>query len=77
MVKAIVVIEKSSGDKSQRELTFAVSPRVGETIFVPALGLSPGFKAVVSEILHQPATRNDGPELYLMLQLKDEFIPPP
>jgi hypothetical protein len=72
LVKAIAVIEKSSGDKSQRELIFAVSPRIGETILVPSLGLTPGFKALVSEIFHQPATRDDPAELYLVLQLKED-----
>jgi hypothetical protein len=73
LVKATVVIQKPSGDQSEREMTFLVPPRIGETVLVPGLGLTSGFKAVVAEILHQPATRDHEPELYLVLQPEDPY----
>jgi hypothetical protein len=73
LVEAIVIVQQAAGGESERELTFLVSPRVGETILVPGLGLTSGFKAVVSEIIHQPATRDDQPKLYLILQPEAQY----
>jgi len=36
LIKATVISQKSPCDETQRDLTFLVPPRVGETILVPA-----------------------------------------
>jgi hypothetical protein len=71
LAKARVIVKKASGKEAERDLTFLAVPRVGEIVLIPALGLTPGYKAVVMEVIHQPETRDFGPEIYLMAQTED------
>ncbi len=71
LAQARVIVKKASGKEAERDLTFLAVPRVGGTVLIPALGLTPGYKAVVMEVIHQPKTGDFGPEIYLMAQTKD------
>jgi hypothetical protein len=68
-IDARVVVKKASGKETERDLTFLALPRVGETVLIPGVGLTAGYKAVVTEIIHQPATRDFG--VYLIAQGED------
>jgi hypothetical protein len=70
-INARISIKKASGKEAERDLTFLAVPRVGETLLIPGIGLTGGYKAVVTEVIHQPATKGFGPEIYLMAQSED------
>lgn len=66
-----VYVTRQSGQQVERDLTVLGVPRVGETLLLPSLGLTPGYKAIVTEVIHQPATRDYEPEVYVKAQAED------
>lgn len=71
LAQARVIVKKASGKEAEHDLTFLAVPRVGETVLIPPLGLTPGYKAIVMEVIHQPKTRDFGPEIYLKAQSEE------
>ncbi len=63
-----VYITRKSGEEVERDLKLLIVPRVGETLLVSGLGLTPGYKAIVTEVIHQPASGGYEPEVYLKAQ---------
>jgi len=70
MIKCKTVIRKPSGDKIEQDLTFLAPPRIGETILLPEPSSTNLFKAIVTGVLHRPATPEAAAELYLFLSVQ-------